>query len=49
MLGFGGPSKVVTDLIQRAKTDPEAMNLLAERYFKGDGVPKDIKKAMSEV
>ena len=46
MLGFGGPSKVVTDLIQRAKTDPEAMNLLAERYFKGDGVPKDIKKAI---
>ena len=47
MLGFGGPSKAVTELIQKAKTDPNAMNLLAERYFKGDGVPRDIRKAIS--
>ena len=47
MFGFGGPSKAVTELIQKAKTDPDAMNLLAERYFKGDGVPRDIKKAIS--
>lgn len=47
MFGFGGPSKAVTELIQKAQTDPNAMNLLGERYFRGDGVPRDIRKAIS--